>query len=284
MYTGTNNRSLRTYGTGGARPASDRTGMGGGRSGTGGARPTKDRELTSAFLSGGASIKEDMFGDKTEVQESFYDWSDEQMQQWAVYCVSLGLLSEEKASDPEALYGAWKDAVGHAATFTAKGRKVDPYQAAAWMASTDNWGRTANGQARGIIGSGGEGGGPETLFTGKKTRTVRTINLTDPATARAMVNSQLTNMLGRRASDEEVDEFIGTLNRFERDNPSVQRTTDTYKNGELVDTANKSSGGVSDSQVNEMIEEDAMALPEYGAFQAASTYYDAFRSAIGAPA
>lgn len=150
------------------------------------------------------------------------------------------------------------------------------------MASTDNWGRTANGQARGIAGAGTEG--QETLFTGKKTRTVRTVNLTDPATARAMVNSQLSNLLGRRATDEDVDEFVGTLNQFERRNPTVQKTTDTYKDGELTDTKNTQSGGVSDSTVNDMIEDDAMALPEYGAFQAASTYYDAFTQALGAPA
>lgn len=98
-----------------------------------------------------------------------------------------------------------------------------------------------------------------------------------------MVNSQLTNLLGRRATDDEVDEFVGTLNSYERDNPTVQKTTDTYKEGELVDSKNVSRGGVSDSDVNGMIEEDAMALPEYGAYQAATTYYDAFRAAIGAP-
>lgn len=97
VYMGTKNRGLRTYGTGGARPASDRTGMGGGRSTTGGSRPLSDREYTTAALAGGASIKEDLFQDKTEVQESFYDWSETDLQQWAAYCVQLGLLSEEKA-------------------------------------------------------------------------------------------------------------------------------------------------------------------------------------------
>ena len=140
VYLKTNNPGLRSYGTGGSRPASDRPGMGG--KSTGGTRPLADRP---GFLGSASSLAEDVYGDKDEVQESFYDWSDAEMQQWAAYCVSLGILSEEKASDPEALYAAWKDAVGHAATFAGKGRKVDPFQAAAWMASTDNWGRTENG-------------------------------------------------------------------------------------------------------------------------------------------
>lgn len=96
-------------------------------------------------------------------------------------------------------------------------------------------------------GGGGGGGGPRAV-----------VNLTNPQDAEVLLNNALGTYLGRQATTEEVDSFLGTLNRIERKNPII-----TSRSGQR--------GGVNQQLI---AEEFAQAQPEAAETQAATTYMD----------
>jgi len=92
-----------------------------------------------------------------------------------------------------------------------------------------------------------EKSGPSTV-----TQTQRTINLTDPTTAAAVIDSTLRNLLGRRATDEEREQFMSTLRATEQANPTVTTSTTTTTPSEngldsTVDTSSTTTGGAPDA-------------------------------------
>lgn len=212
----------------------------------------------------------------------FYRWTDQERAQWGSYLAQIGFIDPEDADDYTTLLKAWQEVVQEGANFTAAGKKADPWAVARILAGTDNdpgnpgGGRTRAGRERG--------------FTGSRTATSTNsqVDLTDPETAKALVNSTLSKFLGRNASDEEINAFTATLNAAERANPAqaVTTTTDTFDDG--VQTGSTSStttsGGLSAAGKAQTVEDSAMALPDYGAYQAATTYMNAFMNAIQAPA
>lgn len=99
----------------------------------------------------------------------------------------------------------------------------------------------------------------------------------------ATLQNNLSRMLGRDPSDQEVRDFTHRMNNLAARNPAISKTISTYKDGRLTNskTTEVDSGfGAEDMMMNSY--QDAQADPEYGAFQAASTYYNAAVSALGA--
>lgn len=99
----------------------------------------------------------------------------------------------------------------------------------------------------------------------------------------ATLQSNLSRMLGRDPSDQEVRDFTHRMNGLAARNPSISRTVSTYKEGRLSNSTTREvdSGFTADDMMMDSYEQ-AQANPEYGAFQAASTYYNAAISALGA--
>jgi hypothetical protein len=66
-------------------------------------------------------------------------------------------------------------------------------------------------------------------------------------------------------------------------NPAISKTISTYKDGRLTNSTTREvdSGFTADDMMKNAYD-NAQADPEYGAFQAASTYYNAAVSALGA--
>lgn len=196
----------------------------------------------------------------------FYSWDDAERRKWGEYLVEIGYLDAEDADDYQSLLKAWNEIVGEAAQFSMSGKDVDPWAAAKIIAGTDESGRTKAARERG--------------FTGTRATMQESVDLTDPTTAKAAINQTLARMLGRYANDEELAAFTATLNQAERDNPVVTRTSTTFADGEATGSKSSSSGGVDGGQV---LEDTAMGTPDYGAYQAASTYMNALTAAIQSP-
>lgn len=203
----------------------------------------------------------------SDVQGEFYRWTDAQRNEWADYLTKLGLL-EPGERDWSTLRDLWNDVASETARFTAAGKKLTPWQVAALVAGGDNPGG-AGGAAKG--------------YTGVKRQVQKNVDLTDPATAKAMVTSVLERTLGRAPTPEELDSFRSVLNAAERANPSVTTTDVTYEDGDAVSSSSQTSGGLGAAGAQQVLMDEAMAKPEWGAYQAATTLYNAFLSSIQSP-
>lgn len=81
--------------------------------------------------------------------------------------------------------------------------------------------------------------GPRTVV-----QTQRTLNLTDPLTAEALIDQTLRNALGRAATEAEKAAFADTLRAKEEANPAITTTTTTTNaDGTEIDSSTETTGG-----------------------------------------
>lgn len=113
--------------------------------------------------------------------------------------------------------------------------------------------------------------------TSTQTSTSRTVY--NPADLAAAYQQTSTQALGRRASAAEAR--AGGAAGGKAATPTVSRTTSTTK-GHHTDRSTVTQAGAGQAAINEAMLQHAMANPEYGAFQAASTYFGALQQALGA--
>ena len=117
-----------------------------------------------------------------------------------------------------------------------------------------------------------EKSGPSTT-----TQTQRTINLTDPTTAAAVIDQTLRNLLGRRATEEEREQFISTLRAQEQANPTITTMTSTSTPSadgmdQSVESSSTTTGGAPDAGTAAQAFADEELLGEQKAMLAASYY------------
>ena len=137
------------------------------------------------------------------------------------------------------------------------------------------------------------------------TETATQVDISNPEQSRALVQDVLSRALGRWATGDELGEFVGTLNTYQRENPSVStRTTETAPQTTTQTTTEDAGGNQSQSSSTvggesntsttnqqgataeggqQLLLENAMEQPDYGAYQASSTYYNALLGALAAP-
>lgn len=120
---------------------------------------------------------------------------------------------------------------------------------------------TTSSGGGGYYGGGGSGG----------SSTTSQIQLTNPDQAKQLINTAMASLLGRRATSGEYKKFLSTLNDAERSSPIV-----TKVEGDTVTV----TGGTSSAQI---AEDFVTSRPDYAEFQAATTYMDAFISALDDP-
>jgi hypothetical protein len=94
--------------------------------------------------------------------------------------------------------------------------------------------------------------------------------LTDPGTAKILVDQALESYLGRKANEREMSAFTAALNNKQMQSPS---TTD------VVGTTAVSSGGFNPSAFAEQFAQGQEGAGEY---QAATTFLDTFVSSLKA--
>ena len=133
--------------------------------------------------------------------------------------------------------------------------------------------RQSGGPGIGAGGAGGAGGGgPKTT-----TSTSETVNLTDPDTARGLIESAIGSELGRRPTEKEYANFMNVLTARAEASPSVSKTTTTSGTG-FSTSKGKTQGGFNAQQI---AKEYAGAQEGAAETAAATTGFDAFISLIG---
>lgn len=119
-------------------------------------------------------------------------------------------------------------------------------------------------------------------FTGATTTTSRSINELTEGQTWAALRGTLQQLLGRDPSDQEVRNFTYKMNALAAANPSLTKSTTQYQDGRAVSQSSTQSGGITSDDAAQAAYDQAQQNPEYGAYQAATTYYNAALSALGA--
>lgn len=96
------------------------------------------------------------------------------------------------------------------------------------------------------------------------------------------IQGTLQQMLGRDPSDQELRDFTYRMNRMAADNPTITRTIQQYKDGELDSTTSRTRGGFTAADMAQEAYADAQSDPEYAEYTAATTYFSALQQALGA--
>lgn len=138
-----------------------------------------------------------------------------------------------------------------------------------------------------------------------KTQSVTTTEFTDPGTAFMILHNNMQAMLGRDPTPQEIQQYLSALHAYEAAHPNMTSTTigpaangvSVDANGNVTDTSGQTdtvksqtvSEGTSrpfgaTSPTGDMVaRQQIMQTPEYGAYQAATTYMSALLSAIKGP-
>lgn len=115
-----------------------------------------------------------------------------------------------------------------------------------------------------------------------ETQTYRTINEITEGQAWASLQGTLSQMLGRDPSDQELRDFTYRMNQMAASNPTITKTVQRFKDGELSGTTSRTSGGFDSADIAQEAYDEAQSDPEYAEYQAATTYFSALQQALGA--
>jgi len=184
--------------------------------------------------------------------------SDAYRQKVAEQMVAAGILDPTQINDLGAIQSAWEDVVNQASLFYQAGNGRTPEQVIAMI----NMQKKAAAAAV-----------PTTVT--HDTTQAQTFNTDGPGDIR----TALINMLGRAPTEQETQSYMAGLNSAAQANPQQSHSVvHTDANGNTT-TNTTNSGGIDPTAV---LGQMAQADPEYGAYQASTTYMDALRQAIGA--
>lgn len=125
-------------------------------------------------------------------------------------------------------------------------------------------------------GNPGAAGGKPSQYTTTQSQ----VNLTDPNQANGLLMQSLQDRLGRDPSPAEKQAFLSSLHAYERENPSITKTTYTLNSADQYDTSTQTSGGVDPNAFSNTYS-GKHNNKEHGAYQAAATFFPALMQAIG---
>lgn len=217
-------------------------------------------------------------------EANFGTWTQKQINDFTAVGIMSGQL---KPGDGQIEAAAlWSKLVKQAAIFGAQNQQVSPFDVLnTYVANSTTagvWKKDANGyfETNTITG--------ERRYIGPEFRTINTtqVNLTDPTTAKAIATNIFHQLLGRDPLPGEMNSYANALQTAEQANPTTIATTNQYDAmGNVIATTKQTAqGGYSADARNFLAAQQAKALPEYGATQAATTYENAFENAVfGAP-
>ena len=149
------------------------------------------------------------------------------------------------------------------------GLLVDPLSYWDYYKTTGGPGLQVAGAAGGKGGGGGAGGTSRSIN--------ESINLSDPSTARGLIDNTIAQFLGRNPTDKEYSNFTAALNAAQRKNPTITESVTTSSGG-VAQSKTTSRGGLDRGQ---FAKEYAQSQEGVAELSAATTGLDAFMSAIG---
>lgn len=195
-------------------------------------------------------------GTLDEITAQYYSW-DQKTKDKFLAQASLAGYDTSTMKDGQ-LAALWGNYVAQAADYFKTGQKVTP------------WDIMAKDRAQ------RESAAPRTV-TQKST----SYDLSTEGDARAIFYTAAQQLLGRDPTKSETKSFQAALNKMERANPTVTTTTANYLGQELQSQESTTEGGVKEGARQMEAMDLAKAKPEYGAYQAATTYFDAMMQMLG---
>lgn len=227
---------------------------------------------------------------KAEAEGEFYTWNQKQQSDFVAQGILSGML--KLGDGPMEGAALWKKLVKEASNYGAAGKKVSPidlmasYVRAAGGTGANAWVSRGAFQVNTQTGEMKFTGPGTYLGNGKAQQTDTRVDLTDPDTARAISTRLFQDLMGRDPGEGELSAFASALHEAEQNNPVVSTTTTQYdmETGQPLSSSTQQSGGLTSDAKAYMGEQKIKKSKEYGAFQAATTYQNAFENLVfGAP-
>ena len=194
----------------------------------------------------------------SEVASQYYDWSPKTKNKFLTQ-LSLAGYDTSQMRDSQ-IAQMWADYVGQAASYYSSGQKLTPWDILA----------KDRKQREDYMNT------PRSV-----TQTSTAYDMSTKEDAHAIFLQAAQSLLGRDPTKSEITSFKGALNAYEKANPTTTTQTTNYMGDDVTGQTSTTEGGVSDSARGLMATEDIKADPEYGAYQAATTYFDAMMEMIG---
>lgn len=193
----------------------------------------------------------------------YYSWTADQQ---AAFRAKMALVDSSYATATDAqLAAAWGGAnglVAQAAAYLASGQKVTPWDILTKDIASNN---------------GGRGKALQTVY-----KNYDQVVHTSAPDANAIFMASAQSLLGRAPTADELTAFRNNLYGLEAANPLHHQEEITYTaQGIPMPVEKGTSGGVSDAAKQMLALQQAKGNKDYGAYQAATTYMNALKQAIG---
>lgn len=194
----------------------------------------------------------------TTAENDVYTWSDAE---WATFGKKLAAIGA--IDDPNnrfAIAAAWKSAVDQAAKYYQAGKKLTPWDVV------------------NIKGFSVDGSNPKGSPYANQTisRTQKNTNYIDDSTADGYTRAIFQNTVGRDPTAAEMSRYRFLITGYEKGHPQVSTTTTHYDaHGNPLNEESTTQANPDGTGLQEQMLQTAKADPEYGAYQAATTYYNA---------
>lgn len=194
----------------------------------------------------------------SEVANQYYSWDDKTKNKFLSQLNLAGYdTSQMKDAQVAQLWGAY---AAQAGSYYAQGKKLTPWD----ILSKDMQAREAY------------------LNTPRSvTQSSTAYDMSTREDAHGIFLQAAQSLLGRDPTKAEISAFQKALNAYEKANPTVTTTTTNYMGDTVTGQTQTTKGGVKEGARQLMAVEDVKADPEYGAYQAATTYFDAMMEMIG---
>jgi len=208
-----------------------------------------------------------------EAVAEIYNWQDDERAQWGKRLYGAGLLDDP--NDWNGMQEAWEYAVKQTAGFNAGGKpKMTPWsfidlleQRGAGKDALDARRRQAANEARALMPS----RSTSTSYNALPTK----------EDAHVAIKTLFQEQLGRDPEDGELDRYTSMMLSKMKANPG--KTVSTSISDPRTNTTTSTSRTTAGFNPSGMLEKEAKGDPEWGAYQAATTYFNALQGAIGAP-
>lgn len=194
----------------------------------------------------------------SEVAGQYYEWGNKTKNK---FLTQLNLAGYDTSQMRDAQVAAlWADYAAQASSYYKRGQKFTPWDILAMdRAQREEYMNT-----------------PRTV-----TQTSKSYDLSTKGDAHAIFMQAAQQLLGRDPTKSEISSFQKALNKYEQANPTVTTTTSNYLGDTLQSQTSTTKGGVKEGARQVMAMEEAKSDPEFGAYQAATTYFDAMMEMIG---
>lgn len=225
---------------------------------------------------------------KKEAYDAFNKFQGKQLRDF----INAGQVAGQLQDDAGFLEGQalWKKLVDASYGLTAAGNKISPQDVlASYLGSgplgvgkktASPWQVEYRGGRKFLVNS--QTG--EVKYQGPRFETTysKSIDLTDPTTAKAIAQSVFQQLLHRDPGKGELGSWANALNSAEQSNPVTTNTTVEYdpNTGEPIGQSSTSTGGFGADAKQYLAEQRIKGTKEYGATQAATTYANALENAI----